>query len=290
MRTTRRSWTDCGDSAAGNSRASRGGTSAASPTSSPSCANSRCSPTSASERPATTRRVASRRATASRARQDGSELELLVLGMGKLGGGELNFSSDIDLVFLFPEHGETDGQAAARARGVLHAARPTARAAAGHGDGRGVRVPRGPAVAAVRGIRAAGRELRRLRGLPAAARPGLGTLRLREGAAGARGQAIRRTPSQRPAALRLSAVSRLSRVRIAARNEIAHFARGRASRPAGQRQARARRDPRDRVHRPGVPADPRRRRPAPADAEPARGAAAARGPEAPADRDRGGAS
>ena len=27
---------------------------------------------------------------------------LVVLGMGKLGGGELNFSSDIDLVFLFP--------------------------------------------------------------------------------------------------------------------------------------------------------------------------------------------
>jgi glutamate-ammonia-ligase adenylyltransferase len=40
---------------------------------------------------------------------DGSPLELLVLGMGKLGGGELNFSSDIDLVFLFPEHGETTG-------------------------------------------------------------------------------------------------------------------------------------------------------------------------------------
>ena len=29
--------------------------------------------------------------------------------MGKLGGGELNFSSDIDLIFLFPEGGETDG-------------------------------------------------------------------------------------------------------------------------------------------------------------------------------------
>ena len=29
--------------------------------------------------------------------------------MGKLGGGELNFSSDIDLVFLVPEHGETTG-------------------------------------------------------------------------------------------------------------------------------------------------------------------------------------
>jgi glutamate-ammonia-ligase adenylyltransferase len=40
---------------------------------------------------------------------DGTELELLILGMGKLGGGELNFSSDVDLVFLFPEHGETAG-------------------------------------------------------------------------------------------------------------------------------------------------------------------------------------
>ena len=35
---------------------------------------------------------------------------LVVIGMGKLGGGELNFSSDVDLVPLFPEHGETDGK------------------------------------------------------------------------------------------------------------------------------------------------------------------------------------
>jgi len=34
---------------------------------------------------------------------------LVVIGMGKLGGGELNFSSDVDLVLLFPEHGDTDG-------------------------------------------------------------------------------------------------------------------------------------------------------------------------------------
>ncbi|HET9693385.1 MAG TPA: bifunctional [glutamate--ammonia ligase]-adenylyl-L-tyrosine phosphorylase/[glutamate--ammonia-ligase] adenylyltransferase, partial [Steroidobacteraceae bacterium] len=40
---------------------------------------------------------------------DGAEIPLLVLGMGKLGGGELNFSSDIDLVFAFAEHGETTG-------------------------------------------------------------------------------------------------------------------------------------------------------------------------------------
>ena len=33
---------------------------------------------------------------------------LLVIGMGKLGGGELNVSSDIDLIFVYPEDGETD--------------------------------------------------------------------------------------------------------------------------------------------------------------------------------------
>ena len=33
----------------------------------------------------------------------GRPLPLLVLAMGKLGGGELNFSSDVDLVFLYPD-------------------------------------------------------------------------------------------------------------------------------------------------------------------------------------------
>lgn len=37
----------------------------------------------------------------------GRDQHLIVLGMGKLGGKELNVSSDIDLIFLFPEHGET---------------------------------------------------------------------------------------------------------------------------------------------------------------------------------------
>jgi len=40
---------------------------------------------------------------------DGQIQPLVILGMGKLGGGELNFSSDVDLIFLFPEAGETDG-------------------------------------------------------------------------------------------------------------------------------------------------------------------------------------
>lgn len=39
----------------------------------------------------------------------GKPQKLLILGMGKLGGRELNFSSDIDLIFTFPEHGETLG-------------------------------------------------------------------------------------------------------------------------------------------------------------------------------------
>jgi glutamate-ammonia-ligase adenylyltransferase len=39
----------------------------------------------------------------------GEPQPLIVLGMGKLGGGELNFSSDIDLIFVFPEKGETSG-------------------------------------------------------------------------------------------------------------------------------------------------------------------------------------
>ncbi len=41
---------------------------------------------------------------------NGRAQQLIVVGMGKLGGGELNFSSDIDLIFLYPEGGETDGR------------------------------------------------------------------------------------------------------------------------------------------------------------------------------------
>lgn len=41
--------------------------------------------------------------------ESGHPQELLVIGMGKLGGGELNVSSDIDLIFIYPEDGETNG-------------------------------------------------------------------------------------------------------------------------------------------------------------------------------------
>ncbi len=39
----------------------------------------------------------------------GNPQPLVVIAMGKLGGRELNFSSDIDLIFAFPEQGETTG-------------------------------------------------------------------------------------------------------------------------------------------------------------------------------------
>lgn len=41
---------------------------------------------------------------------DGTPQQLHVVGMGKLGGAELNASSDIDLVLVYPEEGETDGR------------------------------------------------------------------------------------------------------------------------------------------------------------------------------------
>jgi glutamate-ammonia-ligase adenylyltransferase len=41
--------------------------------------------------------------------RDGKPLRLVVFGLGKLGGGELNFSSDIDLVYAYAEDADSDG-------------------------------------------------------------------------------------------------------------------------------------------------------------------------------------
>lgn len=42
--------------------------------------------------------------------ESGRPQQLMVLSMGKGGGGELNVSSDIDLIFVYPEDGETDAK------------------------------------------------------------------------------------------------------------------------------------------------------------------------------------
>ena len=39
--------------------------------------------------------------------KNGEKQKIIVLGMGKLGAGELNFSSDIDLIFVYPKEGKT---------------------------------------------------------------------------------------------------------------------------------------------------------------------------------------
>ncbi|MCH9694669.1 MAG: bifunctional [glutamate--ammonia ligase]-adenylyl-L-tyrosine phosphorylase/[glutamate--ammonia-ligase] adenylyltransferase [Gammaproteobacteria bacterium] len=48
--------------------------------------------------------------------ESGDAIPIVVLGMGKLGGRELNFSSDIDLIFCFAENGTTDGDRALSAQ------------------------------------------------------------------------------------------------------------------------------------------------------------------------------
>ncbi|MCH7820594.1 MAG: bifunctional [glutamate--ammonia ligase]-adenylyl-L-tyrosine phosphorylase/[glutamate--ammonia-ligase] adenylyltransferase [Proteobacteria bacterium] len=42
--------------------------------------------------------------------EDGEPVPIVILGMGKLGGNELNFSSDIDLIFLYSAGKESDGR------------------------------------------------------------------------------------------------------------------------------------------------------------------------------------
>jgi glutamate-ammonia-ligase adenylyltransferase len=55
-----------------------------------------------------TRTLTARYGTPKNAR--GEAQQLIVIGMGKLGGRELNVSSDIDLIFVYPDDGDTDGE------------------------------------------------------------------------------------------------------------------------------------------------------------------------------------
>lgn len=51
--------------------------------------------------------------------RDGNAQRMVVLGMGKLGAGELNLSSDVDLIFSYPSAGDTDGTDPSR-KGSVH--------------------------------------------------------------------------------------------------------------------------------------------------------------------------
>ena len=104
--------------------------------------------------------------------------------MGKLGGGELNVSSDIDLVFVYPEDGETDGARPVVEPRVLRPPRPARHRRAGRRHRRRLRVPRRHAAAAVRRERSADRAVRRARAVP----------RSRRGARGSATRGSRRAP------------------------------------------------------------------------------------------------
>ncbi len=215
----------------------------------------------------------------------GEAQELLVIGMGKLGGGELNFSSDIDLVFLFPESGETEGPRAVSNEEYFTRLGQSlirlldARTAEGFVYRVDMRLrplgepgPLAMNFAAFEGyLQQHGRDWERYAWVKARAVTGAQPV----------WSAVRR---RRPA-FRVPALPRLRRLREPARDEGDDRARGRAARAAGQRQARARRHPRDRVHRAVPAADPRRDRAGAADAVAAFGAAAPRGRKAARARD-----
>ena len=114
--------------------------------------------------------VPRRAATASRARW-------AIVGLGKLGGRELNYHSDLDLIFVLEDDGRDRRRPAARSRtssssprSSAASSRPWAAAPLGHAALR----RRHPAPAARR-LRPAGRDARRLPRLLPTTAPGLGT-------------------------------------------------------------------------------------------------------------------
>ena len=71
-----------------------------------------------------------------------------VISLGKLGGKELNYSSDIDLMFVYGGNGETDGPVAHHQQGILQEDRQRIHRAAFHLHRRRPVLPRGSAPAA----------------------------------------------------------------------------------------------------------------------------------------------
>ena len=194
--------------------------------------------------------------------------------MGKLGGGELNVSSDIDLIFVYPDEGETAGPRPIANREFF--------------DRLGQRV-----IAALHDVTPSGYVFRvdmRLRpygesGPLTTTFAGLEAYLVTQGRAWERyawlkaraltGDRRERTRCARDA-LRVSQVPGLRRLRRPARRASPDPRTGLAARLHRQREARRRRHPRDRIHRAGA-AD-RARRP--------RARAARQGHAARADRAR----
>ncbi len=204
---------------------------------------------------------------------DGTPTGLAVIGMGKLGGDELNYSSDIDLIFVYGDDGETAG-------GAARAASPTASYFA-----EAVRA----IVATLESVTEEGHVFRVDLRLRPEGRSGALILSLdgyrayfadraelweRQALIKARARAGDAAVAARffelDAALRLPARPRRRPSCGEVRRHEARRSTGRsgaAGRERTQRQARPRRDPRGGVPRPGAAAPLRRRRPVAARAE-----------------------
>ena len=195
----------------------------------------------------------------------GDAQPFIVLGMGKLGGGELNFSSDIDLIFVFPDKGTTSGARCIDnedfftrlGRLVIRLlGERTAEGSAFRVDMR-LRPFGDSGPLTVSGaflddyLQTHGRDWERYAWIKARAVTGDGGLQV--------------DPRRKRAAVRLSPLPRLRRVRSAARDEGDDPEGSRAPRPGRAREARPGRHPRNRIRRAGVPAHPRRAGPAHAD-------------------------
>ena len=195
----------------------------------------------------------------------GEAQELVVIGMGKLGGGELNFSSDIDLIFLYPEQGETDGPREVSNEEYFTRLGQSlirlldARTAEGFVFRVDMRLrPLGePGPLAMNFgafedyLQQHGRDWERYAWVKARA------------VTGAARYGALYDDVVRPFVYRRYLDYR--RLREPARDEGDDRPRGRAARAQGQREARAGRHPRDRIHRAVAAADPRRFGAGPAD-------------------------
>jgi glutamate-ammonia-ligase adenylyltransferase len=202
------------------------------------------------------------------ARQAGKAAALLVIGMGKLGGRELNVSSDVDYIFVYPEDGETAGapNGGRRIEVFDFFTRLGKRliAAIGEitGDGQVFRVDMrlrpngdsGPLVCSIVSLEnyfiAQGREWERYAWIKARV--------MNDGRQPASGMG-RHAGTHRPP-LHLPQVPRLRRHQRHARPARADPPRSGAQGHGRPHQARPRRHPRNRVHGAGLPADPRRTR------------------------------
>jgi glutamate-ammonia-ligase adenylyltransferase len=121
----------------------------------------------------------------------GQRIDFWIVGMGKLGARELNVSSDIDLIYVYEDDGQTDGirpstaveagsgAADFGARVLLAGGQAAVRTDRRH-HRRRLRVPRRPGAATERQLRPAGGQPGHAGGVPAGAGPRMGALRLAE--------------------------------------------------------------------------------------------------------------